>query len=74
VEGVPADVGEHGAADDDGGNDEGGKDTGPEAHAAERNEKDIVFAGEVDASLIGQESLHSYCNQKACGPDEGDSE
>ena len=42
VEGVPADVGEHGAAYDESGDDEGGEDAGPEAHAAEGNEEDAL--------------------------------
>lgn len=53
VEGVPADIGEHGAADDKSGDDESGQDTGPKAHPAEWDEEDAVFAREVDARLIG---------------------
>jgi len=74
MKGVPADVGEHGAAYDERGDDEGGKDTGPEAHAAKRYEQDAVFSSEVDPRLIRQEGLHSYCNQKARRPHQGDSE
>ena len=46
AEGVPADVGEHGAAYYEGGDDEGGEDAGPEAHAAEGNEEDALPAGQ----------------------------
>ena len=74
VKSVPADVGKHGAADDEGSDDQGGEYTGPEAHAAEGNEKDAVLASQVDSCLVGQESLHSYCDQKARRPYEGDSE
>ena len=74
VEGIPADVCEHGAAYDEGSHDECGENAGPESHAAERNKEDVLFAGEVDTRLIGQEGLDSHCNQKTCGPDEGDSE
>jgi hypothetical protein len=71
---IPSDVGEHGVAYDQRRDDESGKDTGPEAHAAERNEEDAFFSGEVDPCLIGQEGLHSYCDQKARGPNQSYSE
>ena len=74
VKSIPADIGEHGATDNQRGDDESGKNAGPEAHAAEGNEEDAISAGEIDSCLIGQEGLHSYCDQKACGPDEGNSE
>ena len=74
VKGVPADVGEHGSAYHQGGDDEGGENAGPEAHAAERNEEDVLLARKVDACLIRQEGLDSHCNQKTRSPDEGDSE
>ena len=74
AEGVPANVGEHGAADDEGGNEESGENAGPEAHAAEGNEEDTLPAGEVDAGLVGQDGFDGDCDQKTRGPDEGDSE
>jgi hypothetical protein len=74
LEGVPADVRKHGAADDKCSDDESGKDTGPEAHAAKGNEQDVLLASKIDAGLVRQESLHSNSNQKASGPDERDSE
>ena len=74
AEGVPADVGEHGSAYDERCDEKGSEDAGPEAHAAEGNEEDALLAGEVDACLAGQKGFDSHCDQKTCGPDEGDSE
>jgi len=74
AEGVPANVGEHGAPHDESRNEEGGKNASPEAHAAERNEEDALLASEVNARLVGQEGFDGDCDQKTCGPDEGDSE
>jgi len=73
AEGVPADVGEHGAAYNQTGDEEGSEDAGPEAHAAEGNEEDALLAGEIDARLAGQEGFDCHGDQKTCGPYEGDS-
>jgi len=72
--GVPSDIGEHGATDNESSDDKGCENAGPESHAAEGKEKLALFAGEVDSSPIGQERLHSHGNQESCGPDESDPE
>ena len=68
------DVGEHGAADDQGRDDECGQDASPEADAVEGNKKCALLAGQGEPRCSGQHGPDSHRNQKPAGPDEGDSE
>ena len=74
AKGTPADVGEHGSADDQERDRERRDDTGPEADATERDEESVLMAGERDSCLVGQQSPNGYRYEKPSRPHNGKSE
>ena len=74
AKGTPTDVSEHGPADDQKRDRERRDNAGPEADAAEGNEKGVLMTGKRDSRLVRQESANSYREEKPPGPNNGESE
>ena len=74
MEGAPADVGQHGAANDERGNRECRQKANPEADAAERDEQRTLMASEREARLVRHERADGHGEEKSRSPNDGDPE
>ena len=74
AEGIPTDVSEHGSADNQERDRKRRDNTGPEADAAEGNEKGVLMTGERDSCLVWLQSANRHRDKKPTGPHNGESE